>query len=115
MKIETIVLLGLLAFGILFIMVKVIDSNAEANKLQIEQQNKIVEQQNKVKMEIDKQANIDNCQNIAYKTYSTDWNTNCKRSGVDKKYSNCSLPMYLADSLDKTLETERNNCILRYK
>lgn len=47
--------------------------------------------------------------------YLNTWNSNCPLSGISSRQDGCSLPSRLADSIDGTLEDEKNRCVTLYK
>lgn len=54
----------------------------------------------------------DECLKQAYDDYYCDWNDNCKSRGLKK---DCSLPLDIAHSLEKTLENNKKLCIEKFK
>ncbi len=59
----------------------------------------------------ERESRLDSCLNNATDMYSKEWDSTCSREG---KAKNCSLPKYLADTVNKYRETYINECYRRY-
>lgn len=95
--------------------------NQNKEKLALEKQKFETEREEKMKKEVAAQQEKDeqklkesvqqfdynNCFVSAAKSYHADWERNCSKRNLD---SDCSLPGYIADSLDKTRKETQEEC-----
>ena len=58
-----------------------------------------------------RQTNIQNCLNSDYSDYSQNWDSACSSAELS---SNCSLPQFRADILQKIKDNQDSLCMKRY-
>lgn len=59
----------------------------------------------------ERESRLDSCLSNATGMYSKEWDSTCSREGKSK---NCTLPKYLADSVNAHRDTYVNECYRRY-
>ena len=60
----------------------------------------------------DKEMKIGICLNGAYDTYTSNWNDKCN---LDGKPNDCSLSLYVKQTIDYSYEEAKRLCVERYK
>lgn len=55
--------------------------------------------------------NLNSCLDDADTNYSTNWDNECAGKGEKK---DCGLPSYKSERLDKTFQTDKENCFKQY-
>lgn len=58
-----------------------------------------------------RESQLDDCLQYTHLTYKNAWESQCKQ---EKKGSECSLPRYFADTLEKDRGNQVNECFRRY-
>lgn len=122
-------LLALLALGFAYLRLKETQIKIQAEKDKTQQETQAKEQAERKKI-----RDIEACTNEARSSYRLHWVSNCKNHGFNIEYedtkaysvfkgafvsqkeiSTCSLPSYIADSLNDTLQKEEDRCLEKYK
>ena len=55
------------------------------------------------------------CKSNAWSDYKINWDAGCKINGINKQSPGCSLPGWLADKKNKSLQDAENACLEIYK
>jgi len=82
----------------------------EKEKMQLQQQ----EMQTKENRRSYNNLMLEACLQDTYSNYTANWNSNCKVSGLNHHGDGCSLPSYLAESLNRGNAQAREECYKRY-
>lgn len=63
-------------------------------------------------LQADKVHNYEVCLRKAERDYSSNWNSQCGANGKDV---DCTLPKYIADDVENSLDEDKKNCVTMYK
>lgn len=56
------------------------------------------------------QKALEACLTTAYRNFMDEWNSNCKKSGINNRQPNCNLTKALSDSLNQHWTDAKNKC-----
>lgn len=82
--------------------------------LENEKQTKAEEVKREEEQKTNREMKLANCKLEAEIGATSWWNANCKNFGINKKTDDCTLPGYIADTINEKKVKDLDNCVKLY-